>query len=168
MDLIPNGCFRVQASPLTPPSLDAGVYRVILDDPVGDITIAVLILADEENRRIRGGRNKKGEAEMKHKRRKAPPSLVGELRWLRRSELLALSTEGLVRPFEIARHPLRPLSKDSQLVFERRQRAMSSFLNLKTLQEWISIHRSLKALVAHVVATASPHRLRHRVLDNRP
>lgn len=158
MDLIPNACFRLQSSPLTPPTLGAGAYRVILDDPVGDITVAVHIVADEESRNIRGGRHKKRDIELKHKRRKAPQSLVGELKWIRRSELLALSSEGLVRSFETARPPLRPLSKDSRQVFERRKRAMSPFLNLKVLQEWITIHRSLKALVAHVVVTAGVSR----------
>lgn len=153
MDLIPNACFRLLESSGATTTLGTGAYRVILDDPVGDITVAVHIIPDEENRKVRGGRNKKREAELKHRRRKAPPSLVGELKWIRRSELLALSAEGLVRPFDTARPPLRPLSKDSQLLFERRKRAMSPFLNLKTLQEWITIHGSLKALVAHVVAT---------------
>lgn len=153
MDLIPNACFRLQEPPNSNTRLSAGVYRVIVDDSIENITIAVLILPDGESQQSKGGRKKKVETDLKWKRRRAAAPLVGELKWISRRELLELSDENLIRPFEVVRPPVPPLSTRDQELFERRKTAMTPFLNLKTLQERIAIHGSLKPLVDHVVTS---------------
>ncbi|MCC4118624.1 hypothetical protein LLG90_25015 [Aromatoleum toluclasticum] len=150
MDLIPGGCFRLQDSAASSTELCPGVYRVILDDPASGITIAVLIIPDEESLPSKGGRKKKPNTELKSKRRKAPPPLVGDLRWIARDDLVQLDDDGHVHPFEVVRRRrVRPLGERDQQLFKCRTEAMAPFLDDKELQQWILIHRSLKPLINH-------------------
>jgi hypothetical protein len=102
MDLIPLSAFRIlkELEPSSP--YMAGIYRVILDEPIIGKTVAVLI-SPEDPIRGKGGRKKKNDDELKRKRKKPSEPLVGNLIWMNRDELTVLHEKKLLKPHIIER-----------------------------------------------------------------
>ena len=153
MDLTPNSTFRLLKGAERTTSYELGIYRVILDEPSIDRTVTVLIQPDakeegEPSRRRRGGRKKKDDAALRRPRKKPPAPLVGELIWMLRSDLLALSGEKFLKSIEVERRVLPELSDTGKVRYEQRLLAMAGFLDLKNLHESIVVHEGLGGLVA--------------------
>lgn len=156
MDLMPNSTFRLLKGAERTTSYELGIYRVILGEPSIDHTVTVLIQPDakeegEPIRRRRGGRKKKDDAALRRPRKKPPAPLVGELIWMCRSDLLALSDEKLLKSIDVERRVLPELSGSGKVRYERRLLAMAGFLDLKNLHESIAVHKGLGGLVADAV-----------------
>lgn len=153
MELIPNGTFHLIRE-LTPSTqLTPGIYRVIFDAPTLETTVAVLISPEGANPVGIGGRSRKSDTALRTKRRKPPPSLVGKLLWLNRSELATLSEEGLMRSIELQRARVGPLCPRGIAEMERRKTVMASLLDLEVVRESVLIHKSLGPLIARAVKT---------------
>lgn len=152
MDLIHNATFRLlkELEPSTP--YEPGIYRVILDEPMLERTISVLIQTESETHSPKGGRKK--QESTKRKRRKAPLPLVGKLIWMDRQELVRLEDEHLLRPIKLSREGLllnAELKARSDAEHRRRVAVMASFLDFKKLQEGILVHEGLGGLVNQAV-----------------
>lgn len=153
MLLNPNACFFVTAeTSVIPP----GVYRVILDDPVGGVIVAAHIMDDRQEPPRRGGRKKKAPQDRRTTDKKPPPPLVGDLKWVPREELRELWDEGQARDFEILRpKPRKTLSATDQELYERRLSIMRPFLDLPALHEDLVVHGSIAPLIKRTIATHS-------------
>ena len=155
MDLIANMTFRLRADEQSGTGYLAGIYRVILDDPRRQTTIAVLIQPEEGRIQVRhGGRKRKGDDQLKRPRKKPPQPLVGELIWMDRGLLLRLHDEKLLMPIEIERDAAPVLSGRGEVEYKRRVLAMAGFLDLKHLQDCIVAHNGLGGLVKEAMASA--------------
>lgn len=162
MDLTPNSTFRLLPGAERSTGLEPGIYRVILDEPTFDRTVAVHIQpdnnADKGKIRRPGGRKKKNDADLKRPRKKPPIPLVGNLIWMRRGDLEALSSSGMLKSIEIERRVAPELSDSGKKLHEARLSAMASFLDLKELQESIVVHEGLGGLVKEATARAGVSR----------
>lgn len=156
MDLIPNATFCVLPDPSRPTTIAPGIYRVILDDPKHDLTVAVLIQGERPDNHDRKARKTgRPRSEVLRRPRKVPsPPMVGTLSWMARSELLALHASGLLGNIAIKRLPgayLPPGSPQEQGLFESRVKGMTLFFDLNRIQESVLVHRGLGGLVKETV-----------------
>jgi hypothetical protein len=122
-------------------------------------TVAVCIERFETERIVRGGRLKK--AETKHRRRKPPPKLIGELLWLERDTLQRLSDANCLFPVEIERESVYYKSLDSgntQKLYDQRVSAMEGFLDLENLQTSILMNKGVGGLVREAMACSDRSR----------
>jgi putative transposase len=154
MDLTTNSTFRLLEGSEVSTNFEPGIYRVILDEPKVDQTVTVLIQANRETERHRGGRKRKADANLRRPRKKPPTPLIGTLIWMRRSDLQALFDSKLLKPIEIQRRVIPEPSASGQALYERRVVAMQGFLDLKNLRESIVVHEGLGGLVAEALARA--------------
>lgn len=154
MDLMPNATFRILKEDKPSSEYASGVYRVILDEPMIERTVAVLIAPDDEPKCGKGGRKKKAEEELKRKRKKLPQPLVGDLIWMNRLELSRLSEAKLLQRIVIERQlrDVKQLPKSDKVDYERRILVMAGFLDQKKLQESILIHQGMRGLVHEAMA----------------
>jgi putative transposase len=154
MDLIQNQTFRLLQDS-SAGGYPAGIYRVILDEPVISKTVCVCIQRLDSEKPPRRGRPKIGET--KSSRRKAPSRLIGELAWMERDELSRLHAEKCLITIEIAREAIYFLSlkspKDEE-TYQRRRLAMAAFLDLEKLRAGILVHHGLGGLVRDTMAAA--------------
>ena len=151
MDLIPLSAFRIlkELEPSSP--YLAGIYRVILDEPIIGKTIAVLI-SPEDPIRGKGGRKKKNDSDLKRKRKKPAEPLVGNLIWMDRDELARLHEKKLLKPHVIERAAFVAPNGKNKDDYERRKTVMECFLDQKKLQESILTHEGLGGIVAETIA----------------
>ena len=154
MDLMPNTTFRIikELKPTT--NYLSGIYRAILDEPSVGKTIGVLIEPEDAPQRVRGGRRKKQDKDLKRKRKKPPQQLVGDLLWMDRDELQRLSDGNLLKTITLERQTVPPLSIRCQKEFEVRKIAMKDFLDWKKLHESIVLHEGLTGLVREAMTRA--------------
>lgn len=146
MELMHNEVFRVAAGDLK------GLYRVVLDEPLIDRVVAVRLDPDADLAPRKGGRKKLKLT--KKKRKKAPPSLVGDLLWLVRSDLAELDKDHHLLKVEIDLDPIffLPLNRtNDQELFKSRKAVMKGFLSFDSLRESILVHSGLSGLVKAVV-----------------
>ncbi len=158
MDLMANMTVRLRFDDSAGTGYLAGIYRVIMDDPRSQTTVAVLIQPDEgQLRACHGGRKRKLDDQVRQPRKKSPQPLVGDLIWMDREVLLRLHDETLLMPIELERDALPPLRGRSEQEYKRRVLAMAGFFDLKHLHDSIVAHRGLGGLVKEAMATgASP------------
>lgn len=155
MDLTHNSTFRILKELKPTTEYAPGLYRVVLDEPLIEKIVAVLIAPEEQvERPSRGGRRKKKDEDLKRPRKKAPNPLVGELIWMDRLDLSRLREAKLVKLVEIERRTAPELCGRSQLDYDRRVTAMAGFLDFKNLQESILVHQGLGGLVHEAIAKA--------------
>lgn len=155
MDLITNMTFLLRSEEKSGVGYLAGIYRVILDDPRRQTTIAVLIQPEEGRMRVRhGGRKRKSDDQLKRPRKKPPQSLVGELIWMDRGLLHRMHDEKLLMPIEIERDAPPMLSSRGEVEYKRRVLAMANFLDVKHLQDCIVADNGLGGLVKEATASA--------------
>lgn len=147
MELIHNQTFR-----LLPQRIDtrypAGIYRVILDEPLIDKTVVVYLAATGPKRKpYRSSARKSTKA---GPLKKPPPPLVGQLIWIDRDLLLRMEANHLLVSSPVEREPIyfQPIkSLRDRKIFDLRVKAMRSFLNYEELQESILVHSGLGGLV---------------------
>lgn len=169
MDLIHNSTFRLLRELEPSTNYVPGIYRVILDEPFKDITVAALlheeVETDAEGNALKQARRKKGGRpalkKSLHHRKQKPRSLIGDLQWLDKNELLRLEAAQVLKPIELEREGLLyslKLSKKSQSDYERRMLAMAGFLDYARLEEGIILHDGLGGLVKDAMASADVSR----------
>lgn len=152
MELMSNQVFRLlhdDASGAYP----AGIYRVIFDEAAVNKTVCVCIQLTDDEKIHRGGRYK--QAKTKHPRKKAPPTLIGELIWMERDYLERLQAHKLLITVEIEREPIYFIAIESpkdQEIFSQRRRAMAGFLDFEKMKESILVHKGLGGLVREAMA----------------
>lgn len=153
MDLIANMTFRLRLDENSGACFLAGIYRVILDDPRRQTTIAVLIQPDEgQVRACHGGRRRKADDQLKQPRKKPPQPLVGELIWMDRGLLERLHDEQQLMAIELERDAVQVLRGRSEEEYKRRVLVMAGFLDLIHLQDSIVAHNGLGDLVKEAMA----------------
>lgn len=152
MDLMHNQVIRIHGAAKESDGLE-GLFRVILDEPAIGKTIVVRI--DEPSRALefRGGR--KQAKVTKHKRKKKPLPLVGELQWMERNILAELEATKRLQVVRVDREAIyrSPLLSDGdEAIFARRCLTMAPFLTLQSLRQSILIHAGLGGLVREAMA----------------
>jgi putative transposase len=155
MDLIHNSTFRLLRELEPSTAYDAGIYRVIVDEPHLGKTITALIQPEVVGRRGTGGRPPVPNP--KSKRKKPASPLVGQLIWMERDELLRLHGERLLVPIQVEREAtslLLSLCSRSQKEYEKRLLAMAGFLDYPGLRDGILVHEGLGGLVAAAMEKA--------------
>ena len=160
MEFMHNATFRILPGSKGSTDYEPGIYRVIIDEPGIGKTVSVLIRPEEGHQRKAGGRKKLAESQLKRaKRKKAPPPLVGELKWMERDDLQQLAAADLLVDIKVeARRRNLPLEGKSKDDYELRKKAMASFLDFKRLQEGILVHQGLSGLVAEAMGIAGVSR----------
>ena len=158
MDLIANAAFRLLKSEPRQSDHLAGIYRIVVDDPFAEKTVAVCISPEEIPVKRVGGRYEKADAELKKARKKKPEPLVGKLIWMDRTELLNLAERRLLLPLSIERRIAPEPVGRSKREFDLRATAMAGFLDIRNLQESIVVHGSLGGLVKDAMAAANVSR----------
>lgn len=151
MDLIHNGLYKVSCAAGEFPSLEPGLYRVILNDLHLLHVAMVLVRPIDGEPKGRGGRPRKPDSQLRRPRKKAAASLIGELLWLPRQQLEQIFKRHLLLEVDQDRPTAPDLGERSQVEFEARLRAMSEFLNPLSLQESILVHDGLGGLVRDAI-----------------
>lgn len=153
MDLIHNVTFRIARALEPKTNFAPGIYRVVLDEPLIEKTIVVLIESEGDlEKKSRGGRRKKRDDDPRHRPKRAPTPLVGHLLWMDRAELAHLADAKLLTIITIDRFTALELGERSRLDYEKRIAAMAGFLNVRNLQESILQHEGLGGLVREAIA----------------
>lgn len=147
MDLIANALYKVARVPDDFPSLEPGLYRVILNDLHLPQVVMALVRTDAGERKGRGGRPRKPDRELKRPRKKPAANLIGNLLWVPRQSLEQIDSQHHLIAVEQDRPTAPDLSECGKAEFELRCTAMSEFLKLHSLQESILIHEGLGGLV---------------------
>lgn len=147
MDLIANALYKLACAPDEYPSVEPGLYRVILNDLHLPQVVMVLVRPDSGERKGRGGRPRKPDRELRSQRKKTAANLIGKLLWIPRQTLEQIDRQHLLIAVEQDRPMAPDLGKRSQADYELRLQAMSEFLRLPRLQESILIHQGLGGLV---------------------
>lgn len=145
MDLTHNQVIRLSDTAF---GIAPGLYRVVLDLPVDQITVCVLIKPDDPAIKQHGGRKKFLKPKRKNQKSKAPQ--IGTLHWLDRrviQELFA-SNEVVAQKLDLDSIYYQPLDKPGdKLIYDRRCKVMQSFLDYQALEGGILMHKGLGALV---------------------
>ena len=137
MSLISNQLFQLNVNAC---GLTAGIYRVVLDEPLSDIVICVRLSEEIPAIQHRGGRPRV--TTPKRGKRFARPPLVGALLNANRQELNALqeSHDLALRSLELASVYYTPLKNQREKEqFKRRCQVMADFLDFEKLREGILI-----------------------------
>ncbi len=148
-ELIHNACFRCDTR--SEPTLEAGVYRVIVDDPQLEQVILVRIasLKEQESTAIDARVADEAQPAKTKRKRKPPPPLVGDLIWADRDPVVDLRDRGLLTPVEIERESVKAPKKEGQIKeYDRRCKTMACFLDYEGLVDGILPHHGLGGLVA--------------------
>lgn len=149
MHLMHNQVFRLTTDAH---GLSAGIYRIIVDDPIGDVAFCVLVKPDSPPIKIRGGRPRIEELRRQKRYPQAP--LVGTLYKVCRQDLLDLieSYELIALSLDLLGLYYTKIEQPNALkAFEKRCRIMEQFLDNEKLQESVLIHGSLAGLVKEAV-----------------
>lgn len=145
MELTHNLTFRILENAAS--RLQDGIYRVIVDHPATNTTIAVHIQDDRGLKRGRGGRSTK---EQVRRRRRAPLPSIGRLLWLNRKELHDLHQAHLLKLIAIARdgkvHHLK-LKDRARRQFETRLKAAAVFLDYDSVSRSVLETKNVGSLV---------------------
>jgi hypothetical protein len=145
MELSHNSTFRILKN--TASRLQDGIYRVVVDHPATDTTIAVHIQDERGGKRGRGGRSPRDHVV---RRKRAPLPSVGAILWLDRRELNDLHQAHLLRPITIARdakvHHLK-LSDRARIQLELRRQAATVFLDYDSVSRTILDEKNVGRLV---------------------
>jgi len=152
MDLMANQVFKLLIDHSSG-AYPAGIYRVIFDEAAINKTVCVCIQLDDAAKVRRGGRKKLEKT--KKPRKKAPPTLVGELIWMERDYLQRLEAKKILITVEIEREPIyfTPIeSPKSQEIFSLRCRTMAGFLDFEKMKESILVHEGMGGLVREAMA----------------
>ncbi|CAN7585603.1 DDE-type integrase/transposase/recombinase [Acidovorax sp. LjRoot118] len=144
MDLAHNQAFHLLVSEC---GLNAGLYRVILNGPY-EHTVIVLMKPDDPNFRKPGGRPKSKNP--KRLNRPKQPQLMGQLKWVRKTDLMQLLADHSVVPIEL-KLPSKYHEQDEPLrhneEYQHRCEVMASFLDYVRLEESLLVHRGLGGLI---------------------
>jgi putative transposase len=154
MELIPNSTFRVVDAPSDHQALKPGVYRVVLAEIKADLVCVALVLDEAERTAIAVGRPKKADSDLKRPRKVAPPPLIGKLLWMERSDLLQMEKRGHLVPFTVPPRQIEFDPTDQSIrnkLYASTTEKMRLFLDLKSLQESILLHRTIGPLVSETV-----------------
>jgi transposase InsO family protein len=121
-------------------------FRVVLTDKYFNTAILANIDSEKQPDPKLGGRKRNEKSTTK---KIGPPPNVGELIWLKLTDLADTATQGLVRKIHIdnERPYLGKLSASNELVFQNRLTAMASFLDLDQLRENLFSYHSIAKLV---------------------
>ena len=153
MDLIHNATFELLADTY---SMPAGLYRVVLDEPAENITVVVLFKPKNPPLKSTGRRRKAVASAAR--RKKQADSLVGQLMVIDRETLLELDRTHDIVPKEIERAPIYYLpieGEKARKYYDRRSKAMASFLDYENLRESILMHKGLAGLVRQAMIDAN-------------
>lgn len=145
MDLIHNQVIRISEAAY---GISPGLYRIVVDLPVDQITVCVLIKPDDLTVKQPGGRKKIQEPKRTNQKPKSPQ--VGSLHWINRQVLheLAACNEIALQKLDLHSIYYQPLDKPgTRMIFERRCKVMQTFLDYQALEEGILVHKGLGALV---------------------
>ena len=149
MEFMINSCFRVLQSPPEKELIQAGVYRVLLDDLRQNITCAALIFPEgDAASRPKVGRPSKPSSHRLHAPKKPPQPLVGKLSWFDRDLLLWMHKMEHLIPFSV--HPRviasyaekKPAEHSAAVkLYVARVERMRLFLDIQHLQESIVVYQ---------------------------
>lgn len=147
MHLMHNQAFKLTTEAL---GLPEGIFRIIVDDPIADITYCALIKQESPRIKVRGGRPRIEDQKLKRKKRIPQKSLVGTLYGIGRKDLKDLeeSHELISISLELPGLYYKTIDQPSaQNAFDKRCRVMEQFLDNEKLKESILIHGHLGNLV---------------------
>ena len=156
MEISHNSVFKISDAVC---GLPAGLYRVILDEPSENTSVVVLFEPAQPKAKHIGGRKPRNP--VSNRRRPIKARLFGGLIWLDRTELEQLHATHEAQFLEVQRAPIYYLPMDNpkvQEIYDRRCKAMESFLGLETLRQEILMHRGLGGLVRQAMASAGVSR----------
>ncbi|MBK0114091.1 MULTISPECIES: DDE-type integrase/transposase/recombinase [unclassified Delftia] len=147
MHLMHNQAFKLTTEAL---GLPEGIFRIVVDVPVTDITYCVLIKQNSPRAMVRGGRPRIEDQNLKRKKRIIQKSLVGTLYAIARNDLMDLIESHEAIPISLELPGLYYQTIDqpaAQNAFEKRCRVMEQFLDIQKLKESILAHGNLGSLV---------------------
>jgi hypothetical protein len=147
MDLIHNATFNLLDSPRKSPAFLSGIYRVVLTSEQRGLLVT-LIKPTSETTTKRTGRPRKLDEQLKQKRKKARPPLVGQLLWIDRVDADHLVENGLLTTIPFRRRSAPSPGSDNDPRFLRRVEAMTPFLHHDTLAREILKANGIGSLVA--------------------
>lgn len=160
MEFMINSCFRVLQSPPEKELIQAGVYRVLLDDLRQNITCAALIFPEgDAASRPKVGRPSKPLSHRLQAPKKPPQPLVGQLSWFDRDLLLWMHKMEHLIPFSV--HPRviasyvekKPAEHSAaDKLYVARVEKMRLFLDIQHLQESIVVYQGVSGLVRETMA----------------
>jgi len=164
MHLMHNQVFKLTKANL---GLPEGIFRIIVDDVITDTTHCVLIKQEAPRVKVRGGRPRIEDRDLKRKRRIPQKALVGNLYTVARRDLLALIEvhEAIELSLELPGMYYQDIVQPSaQNAFDKRCRVMEEFLDNEKLKESILVHGGLAGLVrnaclAHKVSRSHVYKL---------
>jgi len=147
MHLMHNQAFKLTTETL---GLPEGIFRVVADDPIADVTYCVQITQESPRKKVQGGRPRIEDLKLKRKKRIPQKALVGALYAIRRKDLIDLceSRELISISLELPGLYYTTIDQPSaQSAFDKRCRVMAQFLDSEKLKESILIHGNLGTLV---------------------
>ncbi len=157
MDLIHNATFNLLDSPSNSAAYPCGIYRVVLAVEQRGFLVTLIQPASEATQK-RTGRPRKLDEQLKQKRKKARPPLVGQVLWIDRVDVERLVEDGLLETITVRRRSVHNPSFEDDPRFLRRVEAMAPFLRHDTLAMEIPKANGISSLVAQVVKNSGVSR----------